>query len=127
LDEKEEELAFLREQGGDGSREDELLKRIEEDDARIAALEIMLRDTDDSKEFKEKLRRLEIHLNEERHQRKQMEERCLELSRERDEALEALGEARQEAAGLASELKERQLRDEDFEERYFIFVSFILY
>lgn len=111
LDEKEEELAFMREQGGDGSREEELLRRIEEDDARIAALEIMLRDTEDSKEDKEKLRRLEIHLNQECQQRKQMEERCLELSQERDDA-------RQEAAGLARELEERQLRDNEFEERY---------
>jgi chromosome segregation ATPase len=117
LDEKEEELAFLREQLGDGSREDELLKRIEEDDAKIAALEIILRDTDDSQEHKGNLRRLEIHLNEERHQREQLEGRCISLLRERDEALEALGEVRQEAAGLASELDQRQLRDEDFEER----------
>jgi myosin protein heavy chain len=125
LDEKDEELAFLRDQGGDGVREEELLKRIEEDDAKIAALEIMLRDADDSKESKEKLRRLEISLNEERQQRDQLEERCFELARERDEALDALGEARQEVAGLAGELEERQLRDDYLEERYFIIVSFI--
>jgi len=121
LDEKEEELAFLREQLNDGSREDELLKRIEEDDAKIAALELMLHDADDSKEYKEKLRRLETRLNEERHQRKQTEERCIEVSKERDEAFKALAKTRQEADGFASELKERQLRDEYFEERCFIY------
>lgn len=125
LDEKEEELLFLREQIADGSREDELLKRIEEDDARIATLEILLRDADDLKEHKEKSRRLEIHLNEERQLKQQLEQRCVQLSRERDESLNALGEARREAAAFARELEEHQLHDVDFEERYLITVRFI--
>jgi myosin protein heavy chain len=122
LDERDEELSFLREQGGDGLREEESLKRIEEDDAKIAALEIMLRDVDDSKESKEKLVRVEISLNEVRQRRDQLEERCFELARERDEALDMLCEARQEV-GLTGELEERD--DDHLEEGYFIIVSFI--
>lgn len=96
LEEKDEELVFLREQQGDGSREEELLRRIEEDDAKIAALELMVREEEDSRELKERLRNVETRLKEECRQRNEVKEQCMVLTREKREALHELEETRQQ-------------------------------
>ena len=117
LEEKEEELRFTQQHGCDPSREEELLRRIEEDDAKIEVLESMVRNGEDAKEMGEKVRRLDAQLKEERHRRLQLDERFADLAREKEEALDALHEARQEVARIAMEQEERNLRDNDLDER----------
>ena len=110
LEEKEEELVFLREQGSDGSREEELLKRIEEDDAKIAALETMARGASDTKQLKEKVRRLESQLKEERNHQ-------IGIVKEKEEALDALDDARRELTRLSRQLQDRDVRERHLNEK----------
>lgn len=117
LEEKEEELLFMKEQGGDGSREEELLKRIEEDEAKIAALETMARGAEESKDVKEKVQRLETQLQEERRRRVQLDERNVDLVKEKDEILDALEEARREVARIVQQSKDREVLDHNLNER----------
>ncbi|KAF8167355.1 hypothetical protein B0H34DRAFT_739969 [Crassisporium funariophilum] len=117
LEEKDEELAYLREQQGDSGREEELLKRIEEDEAKIDALEIMLRGTEDVKHLREKLRRVESQLKEEQHRLAEQEESHIGFIREKEDALDELEDARQIIDRLAKQLKERDARDHAMNER----------
>lgn len=117
LDEKEEELQFMQQHGCDPSREEELLRRIEEDGAKIEVLESMVRNGEDTKEMGEKVRRLDGQLKEERHRRLQLDERFVDLAREKAEALDALHEARQELARIAMEQEERKVHGNDLDER----------
>jgi myosin protein heavy chain len=110
LEEKEEELGYLREQQGDGSREEALLRRIEEDDAKIVALEQMLRNAEDSQQLKEKTRRLEAQLKEEQRRLATSEENGVRLAREKEEALDELQECRREQYRLTKELNEWKAR-----------------
>jgi uncharacterized coiled-coil protein SlyX len=110
LEEKEEELGYLREQEGDGSREEALLRRIEEDDAKIAALELMLRGAEDSQHLKERTQRLEAQLKEERRRLASSEENQIELVREKEATLDELQECRREQYRLTKELNERKAR-----------------
>ncbi len=117
LEEEEEELLFMKEQGGDGSREEELLKRIEEDEAKIAALETMVRGAEESKDVKEKVQRLETQLQEERRRRVKLDERNVDLVKEKDEILAALQEARTEVVRIVQQLDDRDIRDHNLNER----------
>lgn len=94
LEEKEEELALLREQQGDGGREEELLKRIDEDDAKITALEAMLRGVQDFMPLKELLRDTELQLKKERHKVEESLEREITLIQEKEDALNDLDDVR---------------------------------
>ncbi|CAA7264831.1 unnamed protein product [Cyclocybe aegerita] len=113
MEEKENELEYLRQQAGDGGREEELLRRIEEDDAKIAALESMIRGMEDPKQSKEKVRRMESRLKDEQRLRVEGEERCIELVREKEEVLDELHDARQELQRLSRELLDRASRDQE--------------
>jgi len=108
LEDKEEELGYLREEQGDGSREEALLRRIEEDDAKIAALERMLRGAEDSQQLKERTQQLEAQLKEERWRLASSEENQIELVREKEAALDELQECRREQYRLTKELNERK-------------------
>ncbi|KAF8910135.1 hypothetical protein CPB84DRAFT_1672923 [Gymnopilus junonius] len=114
LEDKEEELRYLKEQQGDGSREEELLRRIEEDDAKIAALEIMLRGQEDSKELKERLRRTEAQLKDQQQRLKEEEEHRVELIREKEEALDELDRVHR---NLSKELEDRKALEQTLKER----------
>ncbi|KAF8971725.1 hypothetical protein BDZ97DRAFT_1784777 [Flammula alnicola] len=106
---QEEELVYLKEQQGDGSREEELLRRIEEDDAKIAALELMLR-AEDSQQLKERLRRMEAQL-------KEGQRRLTATCQGKEEALDELEESRRELHRVVKELHERKARDHAFNEK----------
>ncbi|KAK7063994.1 Wd40 containing snare-dependent exocytosis protein [Favolaschia claudopus] len=106
LQEKEEDLRYLRDQQGDGGREDELLKRIDEDDAKIAALEKLLALAPETKTLKEKLRRLEQKLVIESERAVEMDVRQVELVREKEEALDEREEAQARIAQLSEELRQ---------------------
>jgi chromosome segregation ATPase len=117
LEEKEEELDYLKEQQGDNGREEDLLRRIDEDDAKIEALEMMLRGAEDSKQLKEKLQRVEGQVCRERKHIAELEDRQIELIREKEEALDELEEARCNIIGLEQKLKDRDIRDHGVNER----------
>ena len=118
LDDKEEELVYLREQQGDGSREEELLKRIEEDDAKIAALELMVRNAENPKESREMVQKLNLELEEERRRVADLEEHHIELIREKEEALDELDKAQEESRALVKKLQDRKDREKGVKERY---------
>ncbi|KAF9015686.1 hypothetical protein BDQ17DRAFT_1295683 [Cyathus striatus] len=67
LAEHTDEVEFLRSNEEGFRREEELLERIEEDEAKIAALEALLRSSDDSNDLKRRLRQMEGELQNERH------------------------------------------------------------
>lgn len=108
VEEKEDELRYLRQQEGDGSREEELMKRIEEDEAKIMALEKLLRNGQDAKQLEERLRSTEEKLKDEMKRVFEGEERHIELIREKEEALDELENARAEISRLNDTLTERE-------------------
>ncbi|KAJ7786606.1 hypothetical protein B0H16DRAFT_1491052 [Mycena metata] len=113
LQDKSEELEYMREQQGDSGREDELLRRIDEDDATIAALKKLLADAPETAELKERLRRVEQKLLIESERVLDMEGRHIELIREKEEALDEVEEARNEISNLSDALhqKERMIEE----------------
>lgn len=103
LEEGEEELAYLRQQVGDGSaadREKQLMERIDEDQARI---EQLVKLGDGSRKTEEALHRTESKLKAEALKASKAEERNINLAREKEEALDALEKARET-------LSEQQIR-----------------
>lgn len=111
LEEKEGELGYLKEQQGDMGREEDLLRRIDEDDAKIEALEMMLRGVEDSEQLKGKLQQVEDQVWRERKHVAELEDRQIELVREKEEALDELEEARCNIVDLEQRLKDRDIRD----------------
>ncbi|KAF9567768.1 hypothetical protein CPC08DRAFT_680446 [Agrocybe pediades] len=117
LEEKEEELTYLREQQGDSGREEELLRRIDEDEAKIAALELMIRNTGDAKELQDKLSKLEVEFQAERRRVQELDSQCAELAREKEEALDELDRAQEEARAYAKKLQDRKEREKGLKEK----------
>ncbi|KAF8665423.1 hypothetical protein AX16_000442 [Volvariella volvacea WC 439] len=112
LEEKVAELKSYEQHGMDGSREDELLRRIDEDEAKIVALERLLAEQDD-RGLKEKVKRLEKKLKEDGHRLSELEERearLLEEQRDTARELEHVNDQLQAKIQLLRE-KERQLED----------------
>jgi myosin protein heavy chain len=108
LQEKNEDLEYMQgQQGGDG-REEELLKRIEEDEAKIAALEKLLVDTPETQALKEQLRRLDQKLLIESERVLETEGRHIELVREKEEALDEVEEAQAQIAKLSEALRRKE-------------------
>lgn len=105
LEEKEEELAYMKDQQGDGSREEELLKRVEEDEAKIAALEMLLKDNRELQSIKESLKQAEHKL---RSEMEGAEAREIELVKEKEEALDELEDARTHIDKLTDLLRKRE-------------------
>ncbi|KAJ7109927.1 hypothetical protein C8R44DRAFT_800953 [Mycena epipterygia] len=108
LQEKSEDLEYMKEQQGDGGREDELLKRIDEDEAKIAALESLLADAPETQTLKDRLRRMEQKLLIESERAREMEARHIELIREKEEALDEVGEAQERLSKLSDDLSEKE-------------------
>ncbi|KAJ4472596.1 hypothetical protein C8J55DRAFT_434732, partial [Lentinula edodes] len=96
LAEREEELRYLREQGGAGGleREEELIKRIDEDDAKIQTLERLIGDAHDLPLLREKLAKCEEKLRSEISRVSQLEGQNFELVQEKEKALNDLKEER---------------------------------
>ena len=117
IEEKEEELGYLKEQQGDTGREEDLLRRIDEDDAKIEALETMLREAETPKQLKEKLQQVEDQVCRERKHVAELEDRQIELVKEKEEALDELEEARYNIIDLEQKLRDRDIRDRGINER----------
>lgn len=119
LQEKDEELNFYRGQQSDGGREEELLQRIEEDEAKIAALEAMLKQSDDMKGLREKLRKVEQRLKLEIDKVAGLESRNSVLVQERQDTLNELEGARNQIHILECRVQENQEKiDSMKQERY---------
>ncbi|KAF7292533.1 Wd40 containing snare-dependent exocytosis protein [Mycena kentingensis (nom. inval.)] len=104
LQEKEEDLELLRQQQLDGSREDELLKRIDEDEAKIAALQRLSAEVP---KLKERVRQLEQQLLIESERVMEMDRRNIKPVREKEEALDEVDDSRAQVTQLMEAVKER--------------------
>lgn len=108
LEEKEEELLYLRREHDTGSRERELMDRIEEDGAKISALERLLGERPNIPRMKEALREAEEGLREEHKRVQESENRQIELVKEKEEVLDQLEHVRQEMDRMRKYLRERE-------------------
>lgn len=108
LEDRDEELDYLRTAQHNDDREQELLQRIEEDDAKIAMLEAMVSEAHDTKVLKSKLRSSEQKAEVEARRAAENECRNLELLRQKEEALDDLASARGEIASLSQALNDKE-------------------
>ncbi len=107
LEEKDEEIRYMQAQMGDGSRETQLLARIEEDEAKIAAMERSLRSASAKDTEILRLKRVEAQfLITDR----EMTVKHLELVAEKEAALNELEVARAEVQRLSSRISEQDTR-----------------
>lgn len=92
LEEKEDELENMKAQQGDGGREreEELMKRVEEDEAKIMALEMLVGENYQSTSVKDALGRAEKQLRFLSKKEEETERRCVELTREKEDILSKL-------------------------------------
>lgn len=107
LEDKEDDLEFLRDGAGSGDREAELMKRIDEDEARIQALEMLLSEADDSKSLKTTLKRVQQQVKAEQQKVFEAQSQQFELVREKEEALDDLDECREEIRTLQRTIEEK--------------------
>ncbi|KAG5647698.1 hypothetical protein DXG03_008421 [Asterophora parasitica] len=103
LQEKEEELRDMQGMMGDGGRERELEQRIEEDEAKILALEHSFR-ADEAK-LRREVTALTGKLKEKSRRVVEAEERHIELIREKEEALDEFENARRQISTLTETLR----------------------
>jgi chromosome segregation ATPase len=106
LEQKEDELQYWRGQQDNGRREEELMMRIEEDDAKITMLEKLLADTEESPKLRDKLEKAEEKLKEEKKRKSEYETRNVELVKEKEDALDELGHAQREISRLIEASKQ---------------------
>jgi chromosome segregation ATPase len=108
LQEREEELEFYKSQPGGSEREEELLQRIGEDEAKIIALEAMLAKTDDVRDLKEKLRNVERRLKVEVDKVANLESQNTNILRERDDAFTNIDNMQDELRILKIDTQEQE-------------------
>ena len=108
LAEKEEELHYLRESHPGGDREQELLERIEEDEAKIAALEQMVRGAKAAGELERKLRQTEAKLQDEVRRAQSVVQQHLQVREENDVLLLELNTAREHIRELEQAMQSRR-------------------
>ena len=108
LEERDEELAYQRNDAGrNGDREEELLKRIDEDEAKIHALEILLGDQEDSNALKETLKKTERQLQITQQKLFECNSRQMDLVQEKEEALDELEDFRDKVHSVERTVEER--------------------
>lgn len=114
LEEKEDELAMLRMQQGDGGREreEELLKRVEEDEAKILALERLAVDGQKVASVKATLDRTEKLLNVEKKKVEIANKKCTEVMQEREEVVDELTTVQMALQKREEEMKHLTVQDQ---------------
>jgi chromosome segregation ATPase len=110
VDDLQEEVEFLRATQDDGSREEELLKRIEEDDAKIEALEMLIRNSSDTKKVEAELRAARDQLKEEAQKLDDCEFRNIELINEKEEIQEEFDMTQKEVTLLKALIEDREMQ-----------------
>ncbi|KAF6766708.1 hypothetical protein DFP72DRAFT_1089472 [Ephemerocybe angulata] len=119
LVEREEELAYLRDEESGGSREQELMERIEEDEAKISALEAMLRDSQDIAQVESKWKEAEARLQDETRRTQKLVQQQLHAKEEKEAMEEEMDELSADAemdgppTPPAEEDTTQQIPDED--------------
>ncbi|KAF5368578.1 hypothetical protein D9758_002180 [Tetrapyrgos nigripes] len=112
LEEKEDELRFLKGGHDHPGREEELLRRIEEDEAKIEALEKLAGDASQMRLLKQKLAVGGGELKTTNARLAEMEARNVELVAEKEQALDDLEEGRAEIATLTRDLRAKDAQME---------------
>ncbi|KIK95351.1 hypothetical protein PAXRUDRAFT_11499 [Paxillus rubicundulus Ve08.2h10] len=113
LEQKEEEIEALQENWNSGEREEELLKRIDEDEAKIAALEKLVGESQANQANRATVNQLQSRLNAEAEKLHRTEERQNDLLREKEELVKQFDASRREIAQSHQLLRasERQIGD----------------
>ncbi|THH21203.1 hypothetical protein EW146_g292 [Bondarzewia mesenterica] len=123
VSEKNDEIERLKSMQGDGElageREEELIRRVEEEEAKVAAMEKLMWSSGNVKDLETALHKAEKKLASEIAKVKTVEERNLELVSEKEEALDLLDETRIQVENLTRAVQERDARIEflDTQER----------
>lgn len=105
LAEREEEFQYSTKSPQGNDREEELLRRIEEDDVRIAALERLVGETTETTTMQEKLKKVERRLKDELDRVRQIDADRSKLQREKRLIVEELRSARQQLLSQTEKLQ----------------------
>ncbi|KAG7099719.1 hypothetical protein E1B28_001537 [Marasmius oreades] len=105
LEEKEAELEYLKTADVGQGREEELIKRIEEDEAKIVALERLVGEAHEVPSLRDRLARTEHRLREETFKVEGSEGQNATLTQEREEAMERLEIAQRRIEELEASLR----------------------
>ncbi|KIJ66214.1 hypothetical protein HYDPIDRAFT_128845 [Hydnomerulius pinastri MD-312] len=118
LEGKEEELEALRGGGNSGEREVELLKRIDEDEAKIAALEMLVDESQANRATQATVNKLQSRLKTEIEKLQRSEERQQQLLREKEELLRERDASRREIANGRELLRASECLARDMEAKH---------
>ena len=106
IKEKDDELAYLRAQSGSAEREEQLLARLEEEEAKVALLEKHVRESSRSQDLSRSLESLKGQLSREISRREELENREIDLVREKEEAIDRLEEVKMSMREQEAKLSE---------------------
>lgn len=109
----ERELEFYRGSNGSSEREEQLLSRLEEEEAKVTLLEQQLAKASNTKELERNLAKLRDQLANQTSKREDAEFREVDLVAAREEALNELEDARVSIEELVQEVQEKdnQIRE----------------
>jgi chromosome segregation ATPase len=115
MEEKNNEIEWLRAEQGDGeggasAREAELVRRIEEDTAKMAALEMLVREQPEADSLKKALKRAEQMLKVEAQRVAEAEARHVDLVAEKEAALDELEAAQAHVRELTKMVEDDERR-----------------
>jgi myosin protein heavy chain len=111
VEERDDELNYLRSERADCGREEELVRRVEEDEAKIEALQRALRQEQQFRSNQGTLDKMEERVKVQLTKIREIEDRNVELVAEREEALAAQDDLRRKVAQLNTTLQERNEQD----------------
>ncbi|KAL5533866.1 hypothetical protein ACEPAG_326 [Sanghuangporus baumii] len=118
LSEKEDlqaEVDFYRERNGSQSHEDELIARLEEEEAKVALLEKQLTQASTSPHAKRAFDQLQARLNNEISQREDLEAREAQLVHDREEAFNEVDDLKRTVEELERAISQKELRVSEYE------------
>jgi hypothetical protein len=110
IDDLQEEVEFWRVTQDDDSREEELLKRIKESDAKIEALEMLMCDSSDTKKVEAELRAACDQLKEDALKLDDCELRNIELINKKEEIQKELDMMQKEVILLKTLVGDREMQ-----------------
>ncbi|KAL5519338.1 hypothetical protein ACEPAH_1021 [Sanghuangporus vaninii] len=118
LSEKEDlqaELDFYRERSGSQSHEDELIARLEEEEAKVALLEKQLTQASTSTHAKRAFDQLQARLNNEISRREDLEAREEQLVHDREEAFNEIDNLKRTVEEFERAISQKELRINEYE------------
>ncbi|KAL5494874.1 hypothetical protein ACEPAI_336 [Sanghuangporus weigelae] len=118
LSEKEDlqaEVDFYRERNGEQSHEDELIARLEEEEAKVALLEKQLAQASTSTHARRAFDQLQARLNNEISRREDLEARETQLVHDREEAFNEVDDLKRTVEELERAISQKELRISEYE------------